>query len=174
MAKRQRYATQPFEQGVNPPPGSSRVFKRQKALSENSSEANITPMRGTAEAVASLMPPATLVQARDSPLYEPNCMQSVIDAQADDIVSDDDEDHSNTEVPEGDDKAKTDVVDAVGGTRDTQISAENAVLAPGAVSATPEQKIVLDPTLDVRWQACWGDLERNTIAAYVRRHLGLG
>ena len=83
MAKRQRYATQPFEQGVNPPPGSSRVSKRRKALSENSSQANITPTRGTAEAVTPLTPPATLARARDFPLFEPSCTQSANDAQAD-------------------------------------------------------------------------------------------
>ena len=37
-------------------------------------------------------------------------------------------------------------------------------MEPGVAPATPEQEIVLDPTLDVRWRACWGDLERNAIA----------
>ena len=117
MAKRQRYATQPFEQGVNPPPGSSRAPKRRKALSENPSQANITPTRVTAKAVTPLTPPATLARAQDSPLFEPSCTQSAIDAQADDIVGDDDEDRSDSEAPEGDDEAETSVADAVGGTR---------------------------------------------------------
>jgi hypothetical protein len=73
MAKRRRYATQPFEQGANPPPGSSKAFKRQKMLSKNLSQANITPTRGTAEAVTLLTPPATLAQAQDPPLFEPSC-----------------------------------------------------------------------------------------------------
>jgi hypothetical protein len=164
MAKRQRYATQPFEQGVNPPPGSLWASKRRKALSENPLQANITPTQGTAKAVTPLTPPATLAQAQDSPLFEPSCMQSVIDARADDIVGDDDEDCSDIEALEGDDKAETGVVDAVGGTGDAQIDNENAVLEPRVTPATPEQEIVLDPTLDVRWRACWGDLERNAIA----------
>ncbi|CAG5158201.1 uncharacterized protein ALTATR162_LOCUS5035 [Alternaria atra] len=164
MAKRQRYATQPFEQGVNPPPGSSRASKRRKALSENPSQANITPTRGTAKAVTPLTPPATLARAQDSPLFEPSCTQSAIDAQADDIVGDDDEDRSDIEAPEGDDEAETGVADAVGGTRDAQIDTENAVLETRVTPATPEQEIILDPMLDVRWRACWGDLERNAIA----------
>jgi hypothetical protein len=118
MAKRQRYATQPFEQGVNPPPGSSRASKRRKALSENPSQANITPTRGTAKAVTPLTPPATLAQAQDSSLFEPSCTQSAIDAQANNIVSDEDKDRSDIKALEGDDKAKTGVADAVGGTRD--------------------------------------------------------
>ena len=65
---------------------------------------------------------------------------------------------------EGDDDAETGIADVVGGIRDAQIGIENAVLASGVVPATPEQEIVLDPTLDVRWRAFWGDLERNAIA----------
>jgi hypothetical protein len=118
MAKRQRYATQPFAQGVSPPPGSSRASKRRKVLSENSSQANITPTRGTAEAVTLMTPPATLARAQDPPLFKPSCTQSAIDAQADDIVGDDNEDRSDIEAPEGDDEAETGVADAVGGTRD--------------------------------------------------------
>jgi hypothetical protein len=111
-----------------------------------------------------LTPPATLARAQDSSLFEPSCTQSAIDAQADDIVGDEDKDRSNIEALEGDDEAETGVADAVGGTRDAQIDTENAVLEPRVTPATPEQEIVFDPTLDVRWRACWGDLERNAIA----------
>jgi hypothetical protein len=137
MAKRQRYATRPFEQGVNPPPGSSWVSKRRKALSENPSQANITPMQGTAEALTPLTLPAMLALAQDSPVFEPSCTQSTIDTQADDIVGNNDEDRSDIEAPKRNNKARTGVADAIGGTRDAQIGVENAVLAPGGAPATP-------------------------------------
>ncbi|KAH7349218.1 hypothetical protein BKA66DRAFT_476703 [Pyrenochaeta sp. MPI-SDFR-AT-0127] len=162
--KRQRKAPQVFEKGVNPPPLTPpSTIRRQPRIQYQSSQQN---NRNSGRGNASSQPArtSTAPRASPSPLFEPS--QLAIDAQTDDILDiaeDDDVEEEDDPVPEDAGEtaaaAATVVSDAAG------VVGENSPIAATGhepAAASPEE-FSEEPKLHIRWRACWGDMEKNTI-----------
>jgi hypothetical protein len=177
MPKRARVATQPFEQGVNPE--TLRLTKKRKLPSKHTAPIQSTPKRnapkaGNAAARGLASPPPTAPRRRESPLFEPELehTQSAVVVQAEDIVDNEDDDTDSVDgdpAPEyeaGSDNEAGDGVEEDAESEGNEPARAATTASPWPLQlSSPIEFTIPNPVVQIRYRACFGDMEKNPIAA---------